>query len=173
MNNVLDAARGILETTSARWQHLVQALPDDLLRAQPAPGEWSPLECLQHLLDTEEVFQFRVQCLLDGRDFPAFDPDTEGTQGDAPDASPTELVAQFDDLRMAGLRKLAEVTPGDLALRVQHAELGPVTLSELIHEWAAHDLNHTIQAEQALMQPFIRGCGPWQPYFTAHDILHK
>jgi hypothetical protein len=27
---------------------------------------------------------------------------------------------------------------------------------------------HTVQAERALMQPFIQGCGPWQVYFTDH-----
>ena len=26
------------------------------------------------------------------------------------------------------------------------------------------------QAERALMQPFIRACGPWQPSFAAHRI---
>jgi hypothetical protein len=43
-----------------------------------------------------------------------------------------------------------------------------VSLSELLHEWAGHDLMHTVQAERALMQPFIQGCGPWQPYFRDH-----
>jgi len=27
---------------------------------------------------------------------------------------------------------------------------------------------HTVQAERALMQPFIEGCGPWRPYFRDH-----
>jgi hypothetical protein len=43
---------------------------------------------------------------------------------------------------------------------VRHAELGLVTLDELIHEWAAHDLMHIIQRERALMQPYIADCGP-------------
>jgi hypothetical protein len=43
-----------------------------------------------------------------------------------------------------------------------------VSLNEMLHEWAAHDLNHTIQAERALMQPFIQESGPWQPYFADH-----
>jgi hypothetical protein len=51
-----------------------------------------------------------------------------------------------------------------------HPELGRVTLGELVHEWAAHDLNHTIQAEQSVMQPFIAGSGPWRFYFKAHDV---
>jgi hypothetical protein len=34
---------------------------------------------------------------------------------------------------------------------------------------AGHDLMHTVQAERALMQPFIAGCGPWQPYCADHE----
>ncbi len=44
------------------------------------------------------------------------------------------------------------------------------TLGQLLHEWAAYDLNHTIQAEKAVMQPFIQGSGPWRSYFQDHEI---
>jgi hypothetical protein len=29
---------------------------------------------------------------------------------------------------------------------------------------------HTVQAERAMMQPFIRGCGPWLKYFVDHLV---
>ena len=48
--------------------------------------------------------------------------------------------------------------------------LGSVTLAEMLHTWAAHDLNHTVQAERALMQPFLLGCGPWRTFFRDHEI---
>ena len=35
----------------------------------------------------------------------------------------------------------------------------------MIHQWAGHDLMHTVQGERALLQPFIEGCGPWKRYF--------
>jgi hypothetical protein len=40
----------------------------------------------------------------------------------------------------------------------------------MLHTWAAHDLNHTIQAERALMQPFMLGCGPWRSFFQDHEV---
>jgi hypothetical protein len=42
----------------------------------------------------------------------------------------------------------------------------------MVHEWAAHDLNHTVQAERALMHPFIAGSGPWRTagVFADHDL---
>jgi hypothetical protein len=48
--------------------------------------------------------------------------------------------------------------------------MGTVTLRQMLNEWAAHDLMHTVQAERALMQPFIDACGPWQRSFLDHWV---
>jgi hypothetical protein len=168
MDNVLMWLRPILTTTSTRWMNLVEALPADLLSQAPAPGEWSALECLQHLVDAERrVFPARVKALLAERDFPAFDPDSQGTKP-AVEQSRLDLVREFARLRTESLSLLDQVTPPDMVKRARHQELGMVTLNELLHEWAAHDLMHTVQAERAMMQPFIQGCGPWRSYFTDH-----
>jgi hypothetical protein len=78
------------------------------------------------------------------------------------------LAHAFGRLRQQSLALLAQLTPVDLSRTARHQELGPVTLDQLLHEWAAHDLMHTVQAERALMQPFIEGCEPWLPYFADH-----
>ncbi len=111
----------------------------------------------------------RLEALRHKRDIPAFDPATQGSQG-AGEQSPAALAAAFAELRATSLAALATVRAEILANQATHSELGVVTLDQLLHEWAAHDLDHTIQAERALMQPFIRGCGPWQPYFAANRI---
>ena len=170
MHDVLTAARRLLETTSPRWTHLAASVPADLFALPPAPGQWSALDCLQHLVDAERsVFPARVRALLAGQDFAAFHPDSQGTQPAARGAAPgAELAAEFAVLREGGLALLATLTPADLPRQARHQELGLVSLSELVHEWAGHDLMHTVQAERALMQPFIQGCGPWQSYFRDH-----
>jgi hypothetical protein len=120
-------------------------------------------------LDTERwVFPARVKAVLAGQDFPAFDPETQGTKSGS--QSPLELATEFARLRADSLAVLATVTTDDLGRKARHSELGIVTMSELLHEWAGHDLMHTVQAERALMQPFIHGCGPWRSYFADHDI---
>ena len=168
----LDTLLPILETTPARWQALCQTLPADLLNRKPAHAEWSALECLNHLLDTEKnIFPVRVRAFLAGVNFPAFNPDKEGTAAANP--TPSALAAEFASLRAASLDLLKTLQPADLARTALHPELGEVTLEQLLQEWGAHDLNHTIQAEQALMQPFISGCGPWRKYFSEHDIALK
>lgn len=170
MDDFLSQIQGVLSTTPARWLSLTQALPRELLQRAPAPGEWSAVDCLRHLLDTERyVFPPRVEAFLKGRDLVAFNPDSEGTPAD-PDEDPAEIAAEFARMRAESLVALSHLTPADLSRTVQHSELGRVTLQEMLHEWAAHELMHVVQAEQALMQPFIAGSGPWRVYFADHDV---
>ncbi len=160
----------VLETTPQRWTRMAQALPSELFLRKPAPKEWSAYECLRHIMDTERsVFPARVGYLLRGVDFPAYIPDEE-KGGPAAAASPAELAAEFERLRAGSLVLLSKVGTGDLKRTARHQELGVVTLGEMIHEWAGHDLMHTIQGERALLQPFIEGCGPWKRYFADHVV---
>ena len=171
MSSLLPRVFAILTTTPERWRTLAKTLPADLLFEKPIPGEWSAMECLQHLIDTESVFQSRLSAFREGHDFTAFNPDEEGTNIDNP--TPGSLAEAFAGCRAESLRRLKGFTLTDLGLRARHAELGAVTLEQMINEWAAHDLNHTVQAERALMQPFLRECGPWQKYFADHLITMK
>jgi hypothetical protein len=167
MENLLEQTRTVLVTTVPRWRSLSESLDEALLRRAPASGEWSAADCLRHLVVTErEVFPVRVRCFLEGRDFPAFDPDAAAAL--AHERAPRELVNEFAALRAASLELLATLTLTDLDRTAKHAALGPVTLGQMLYEWAAHDLMHTVQGERALMQPFIAGVGPWRSYFTAH-----
>jgi hypothetical protein len=168
MDKVLESMRALITTTSERWIGMAQSLPVKLLALPAADSEWSAVECLQHLVDSEKVFQFRVQAFLAGRDFPNFDPDSDGSKPGA--QTPLALAEEFAQLRRESLLMLAKLSPADLERKARHGELGMVTLNEMVHNWAAHDLNHTVQAERALMQPFIQGCGPWKKYFADHLI---
>ena len=169
MDEGLEAIRSVLHTTSERWAMLTGTLPDHLLRRKPAAGEWSAMECLQHLLSTERhVFPIRVGYFLEGKDLPNYNPDQE-ERAPGPETLPSELAAEFTEQRKGSLELLSRVSTEDMGRMAMHQELGPVTLSELLHEWAAHDLMHTVQAERALMQPFIQESGAWRPFFADHD----
>ena len=159
----------VLATAPGRWTELTGLVDPGLLARPAAPGQWSALQCLQHLVDTErDAFPVRVVALLEGRDFPAFDPDADGHVGRVEGAT-TDLAAEFARLRASSLALLDGLSAPDLDRRGRHAELGPVTMRELLNEWAGHDLMHLVQAERALMQAFIPGSGPWRGYFADHD----
>ena len=172
MFSPLNTILPVLTTTPARWSALCETLPADLLRRKPRAGEWSALECLLHLLDAEKfVFPARARAFLAGVDFPNYDPDVQGTRDTG--QPPAALAAEFAALRAASLELAAGLSPADLPRPARHPMLGPVTLEQLLQEWAGHDLMHTVQAEQALMQPFIVECGPWREFFADHDAALK
>lgn len=170
MENIIEVALRMLELTPARWTSLAETYPAELLAQRPAAGEWSALECLAHLVDTERnVLPGRLSAILAGAAFPNYAP----AQDDSAPKTAVELAAQFADLRRASLEQIRALTPADLAKHGLHPKHGAVTLSELLHHWAGHDLNHTVQAERALLQPFIQGCGPWRSGFADHIITEK
>jgi len=143
MDELIARVREVLSTTPDRWRTLTASVELELLERRPAPEEWSAAECLQHLLDTElGAFSVRLQAFLEGR---------------------------FGEARTRSLASLSVVTEADLERTALHPELGQVTLREMLNEWAGHDLMHTVQAERAVMQPFIVGSGPWRSYFADYD----
>lgn len=168
MNALLEHVQAVLSTTPERWQRLVSTLPIDLLTRPPVAGEWSALNCLQHLLDSERLlFPVRLHAFLAGQDLDDFDPNQQHA---APDLqTPEQLAAAFARYRQESLVLLKQVKDDDLGRTAQHPKLGTVTLAEMLHTWAAHDLMHTVQAERALMQPFMLGSGGWRPFFRDHE----
>ncbi len=171
-NTPVEGIKAILSLTATRWLGLTSTVSADLLTRTPAPNEWSAMDCLNHLLDAEQmVFPVRLRAFMAGQPIVAFDPDSEGTKDSI--LTPEQMASEFARLRKASLVELERVTAQDLARSTHHSELGLITLGQLLHEWAAHDLMHTVQAERALMQPFIRECGPWRPYFQDHDVGNK
>ena len=171
VTDLISRTIAILRANGDRWHALATGLDRELLLRPPAPGEWSALQCMGHAADTEAVvFAARVRALLAGQPaFARFDPDSESTPITA-GTDPTVLAGRHAVLRTESLALLATVTEADLDRTARHAELGPVTLRELLNEWAAHDLMHVVQAERAVMQAFIPDTGPWRRYFADHDV---
>ncbi len=171
MTDLINRTIAILRVDGDRWHALATGLDRELLLRPPAPGEWSALQCLGHATDTEAaVFAARVRALLAGQAVLAsYDPDVASTPITA-DTDPAALAERHAALRAESLALLGTVAEADLDRTARHADLGPVTLRELLNEWAAHDLMHIVQAERAVMQAFIPNSGPWRRYFADHDV---
>ena len=172
MSDLIATVSYVLGGGPPRWDGFVATVPEDLLRRAPAPREWSALECLQHLIDVEVVFASRAKLIVKGEDLVGFDPDTEGEVGRGIDDTQV-LLAQFRASRAKSLELLGGLKDDELERTANHEELGRVTLRELLNEWAGHDLMHMVQAERAVMQPFIAGTGKWRGFFADHDVQSR
>lgn len=156
----LDWFADTLAATPSRLRDLVLATPTIVFDAPPAADEWSPRQVLDHLVQVEaEVFPSRIEAFVSGEDTM---PDVSNHPFD-PDATGDDLVARFASLREAAVAQVRALAPDDLDRHMTHATYGDVTLEQMLTYFVAHDLNHLIQIERAIMQPLIPETGPWRP----------
>jgi hypothetical protein len=162
MDDSLSSIRALLATTPPRWRSLLETLPASLLERPPAQAEWSAVECLRHLREADrDVFSVRLQVFLAGGNIEPVNPEDPPVD---PNETPSQLLDDFASRRQQCLAVLDSLSAQDLSRTAQHAEFGPVQLGQMLNEWAAHDLVHTVQAERALAQPFVESSGPWRPH---------
>lgn len=137
--------------TLARWRALVDDA-GSLVRARPAPGEWSVVECLGHLVDGELVIAARARWILaeDEPDIVGYDQDRWVDALRHGQDDPDDLITLFDALRTANLRLWAATPPADRARVGMHRERGPESYELITRLAAGHDRFHVAQAERAL-----------------------
>ena len=172
MSDLIAQTLSMLRTSVDRWAAIAGVDPE-LLAREPESGEWSAVQALQHVVDTElAIFNARVLAIRAGEAFRGFDPDTEGHVHRITHTAP-ELVTQLRPMRAESLASIEGLVPADLERTGTHSQLGVVTMAELLNEWVAHDTMHIVQAERALIQPFIPASGPWRGYFADHDVERR
>jgi hypothetical protein len=124
------------------------------LRTRPAPGQWSVVELLGHILDAEIVLAGRYRWVV-AHDEPAilpYDQDlwVERLHHQADD--PQEMLALFSSLRRANLALWAR-TPDEGRARVGvHGERGRESFDLMFRMLAGHDLFHLGQMRRTLAQ---------------------
>jgi hypothetical protein len=171
MDTTLTMTRSVLATTPQRWASLAESVPEELLQRPPLPSEWSAADCLRHLLTVErDLLGVRLRHILEGRaELIPYDPDA--SREPIAERSLQEMIADFLAARSETNEIVANLKPEDLDRSSFHPEYRvDVTLGKLLDLWAAHDLQHTVQAEEAMMQAFIPSTGPWRPEFADHDL---
>jgi hypothetical protein len=166
----LDGSGQILARTPRVLRALLEGLPEALVRANYGPGTWSPHEVLGHLIHGEQTDWIpRARLIIERGEAVTFDPfDRDGHAALCREKTSSELLDLFASLREANLRELRSMFlgPGDLARRGRHPEFGPVTLSQMLATWVAHDLNHIAQVCKALAFQHRQEVGPWEGYLS-------
>ena len=160
-------AVSLLEKTPIVYETLLRDLPADLLQWKPRPDRWSVSEVLAHLAHIEQVYSERVRRIM-AENSPALQKYEQPGDSDAgaySKGSAVEHLARFTAERRAIVAFLMSV-PGSAGTRTaQHSELGAITLSQMLNEWASHDLGHLRQiAELYRAHAFHPHAGPFQRY---------
>ena len=147
LRTCLDAAEKSPEMVASA----VAGLDATALGWKPAPDKWSILEVLAHLADVEIVYGYRVRQVIADKEpvFAPIDQEDWARHLHYDEASAAESVALYRANRLANLRLLKRVTPGQLDRAGFHPELKrKVTLGEWIERMASHGASHLGQIER-------------------------
>lgn len=139
----LDVLRG----TPGELRAAVDQVPPDRLTLPEAPGKWSIRHVLQHLVDTEIVWAWRLRLVL-AEERPAltgYDQDLWAERLGYDEAEAGQALDEFSVLRRANLRLLDLATDADLRRVGIHAERGEESVDRMTRLYAGHDLLHLRQ----------------------------
>ena len=125
-------------------------LDEDELRWCPSDGEWSLKEIAAHLRDAEELALAQLNAFASGgsKPLPAWDVDLLPQERDYQGEEIDRLLAEFRALRRETTYLLWGLTDSDWGSSVHHPYRGEITLGEIAHELAQHDLEHLWQVRQ-------------------------
>jgi hypothetical protein len=76
-------------------------------------------------------------------------------------ADPEEAFGRFEDERETNVELLRGLPAEAGSRKALHRAAGEITLSQMLHEWALHDLGHVRQiAELVRARRYLAGAGP-------------
>jgi len=152
----------ILEATPEILRRLMAGVTDADARWKPATERFSIAEVLAHLSHSEgHCYRMRLDRFL-SEQRPEFEPDDAKLYLDLyRDADPEDAFDHFEEQRETNIEFIRGL-PGSEGSRVAlHKEAGEITLAQMLHEWAMHDLGHIRQiAELVRARKYLEGAGP-------------
>ena len=152
----------LLESTPAILRDLMSELSEEDARWKPAPDRFSIAEVLAHLSHTEgHCYRARLDRFLT-EELPELEPDDASLHYDLyRQADPQDSFDHFEEQRETNVEFLRTLPRSAGNRRALHREAGEITLSQMLHEWALHDLGHIRQvAELVRARRYLAGAGP-------------
>jgi uncharacterized damage-inducible protein DinB len=140
----------VLRDAPGAVHRAIANVPPAQLREPELPGKWSVAQVLQHLVDSEVVWAWRMRLILaqDRPQLTGYDQDQWAARLGYEKADPAEALEEFSVLRRANLRLLERATPDDLERVGVHSERGEESLGHLRRLYAGHDLLHLRQIDR-------------------------
>lgn len=152
----------LLESTPRILRGLTVAISDEDLRWKPAPDRFSIAEVLAHLSHSEdECYGARTSRFL-AEEAPEFESEDASLYLELyKNRDPNKDFAEFEDKRRKNVENLRALPAEAGSRKARHRTAGVITLSQMLHEWALHDLGHTRQiTELVRARKYLAGAGP-------------
>ena len=152
----------LLAATPAILRGLMSEVSDEEARWKPAPDRFSIAEVLAHLSHSEgHCYRLRVDRFL-SEEKPELEPDDAQFYLDLyRNADPEDEFDHFEEQRETNVEFLRTLQESDGNRVALHLAAGEITLAQMLHEWAMHDLGHIRQiAELVRARKYREGAGP-------------
>src|SRR5438552_1585145 len=152
----------LLEATPGILRGLMTELSQEDIRWKPAPDRFSVGEVLAHLSHSEgQCYRARLDRFM-AEERPEFEPDDAQFHLERyRNADPEDEFDHFEEQRETNVEFLRDLPPGAGGRVAVHKAVGPITMAQMLHEWAMHDLGHVRQiAELVRARKYWSGAGP-------------
>ncbi len=160
----IQAPISMLEKTPGLLELLLRDVPDEALAWKPGVDRWSIVEVLGHMVTIERLYEQRARRIV-LEDSPTLAKYEALGEGETLKKSARQHMEEFVPLRRAFVFYLHSVPSASAGRTGRHAVLGSISLSEMLHELANHDLGHLRQiAELYRAHSFYPYAGPFQKY---------
>ena len=94
-----------LEANTLEMVDFYKTIPSDKWNFRYQPEKWSILEMVQHIIDTERIFQYRALCFArnEQQPLPGFDHDLYVLNSGSEHRSGNNLIEEFNTVRQSGI----------------------------------------------------------------------
>lgn len=96
---------GTLKKNTEDIIQFLKSIPNEKWHYSYAAGKWSILEIVQHLVDTDRIFQYRALSFSrnESKSLPGFDHDSYVLNSAAEKRTPADLIDEFKLVRESGI----------------------------------------------------------------------
>lgn len=143
----------VLAELPQRIEARLAGVDDARIRRPEAPGKWSALDLLRHLVDTEIVNGYRIRVAIE-QDRPpvrGYDQDAWVRLFGAAVPNAAEGIEMLRVHRSANLRIWRSLDAGQLERVALHEERGPESVGHLLRLLGGHDLVHRRQMDRIIV----------------------
>ncbi len=94
-----------LQDNTEEMLEFFKGIPSDKWSHRYQPDKWSLLDLLQHIIDTERIFQYRALCFArnEQKALPGFDQDLYVLNSGAEYRNSADLIEEFKAVRTSGI----------------------------------------------------------------------
>jgi len=133
----------ILENQTNKMRSFYQSIPNEKWTYSYAPGKWTLIGTLRHIIDAERVFAYRVLRFLrnDSTPLPGFDQDEYMEQIDEAGLDIKALLDEWEAVRASTIALLKSI-PAEGWDRVGEASGTKHTVRAVAYTLTGHELHH-------------------------------